>query len=79
MNVHSLAPSTNVNGLSVTDGMLPPFDRPPNRLPQENQSIFNDDNQPSNGGLLLRQKGRTLGVCWRPANTMTDRHDPNPI
>src|SRR5262249_46824785 len=36
--------------------------------------------QSSNGGLLLlREKERTLGVCWRLANTMTDRRDPNRI
>jgi hypothetical protein len=41
---------------------------------------FNGGTQSSNGGrLLLREKEHTLGVCWRFANTMKDRRDPNRI
>jgi hypothetical protein len=41
---------------------------------------FNGGTQSANGGLLLlREKERMLGVCWRLANTMTDRRDPNRI
>src|SRR5262249_43390157 len=41
---------------------------------------FNGGTQSSNAGLLLlREKERTLGVCWRLASTMTDRRDPNRI
>jgi hypothetical protein len=28
---------------------------------------------------VLREKERKLGICWRFANTMTDRRDPNRI
>src|SRR5262249_16228195 len=31
------------------------------------------------GLLLLREKERMVGVCWRLASTMTDRRDPNRI
>src|ERR1700681_1070682 len=41
---------------------------------------FNGGNQSSNGGLLLlREKERTLGVCWRLSNTKTDRRYANRI
>jgi Transposase DDE domain group 1 len=41
---------------------------------------FNGGNQSSNGGLLLvREAERKLGVCWRLADAMPDRRDPDRI
>jgi len=41
---------------------------------------FEGGNQSSNGGLLLlREAERTLGVCWRLAETMPDRRDQRRI
>jgi hypothetical protein len=63
----------------MTDDTLLPFDVPSVRRKKITVD-FNGGNQSSNGGLLLlREKERTLGVCWRLANTMTDRRDPNRI
>ena len=63
----------------MTDDTLLPFDLP--SVCRKKISVdFNGGTQSSNGGLLLlREKERTLGVCWRLANTMTDRRDPNRI
>ena len=63
----------------MTDDTLLPFDLP--SVCRKKITVdFNGGNQSSNGGLLLlREKERTLGVCWRLANTMTDRRDPNRI
>jgi Transposase DDE domain group 1 len=63
----------------MTDDTLLPFDLPSVRRKKITVD-FNGGIQSSNGGLLLlREKERTLGVCWRLANTMTDRRDPNRI
>ena len=63
----------------MTDDTLLPFDLP--SVCRKKITVdFNGGNQSSNGGLLLlREKERMLGVCWRLANTMTDRRDPNRI
>ena len=63
----------------MTNDTLLPFDLP--SVCRKKITVdFNGDNQSSDGGLLLlREKERTLGVCWRLANTMTDRRDPNRI
>ena len=63
----------------MTDDTLLPFDLP--SVCRKKITVdFNGGNQSSNGGLLLlREKERTLGVCWRLANTMTDRRDANRI
>jgi Transposase DDE domain group 1 len=63
----------------MTDDTLLPFDLP--SVCRKKITVdFNGGTQSSNGGLLLlREKERTLGVCWRLANTMTDRRDPNRI
>ena len=63
----------------MTDDTLLPFDLPSVRRKKITVD-FNGGIQSSNGGLLLlREKERKLGVCWRLANTMTDRRDPNRI
>ncbi len=63
----------------MTDDTLLPFELPSVRRKKITVD-FNGGIQSSNGGLLLlREKERTLGVCWRLANTMTDRRDPNRI
>src|SRR5499427_1812648 len=63
----------------MTDDPLLPFDLP--SVCRKKITVdFNGGTQSSNGGLLLlREKERMLGVCWRLANTMTDRRDPNRI
>src|SRR6201987_221245 len=63
----------------MTDDTLLPFDLP--SVCRKKITVdFNGGNQSSNGGLLLlREKERTLGVCWWLANTMTDWGDPNRI
>ena len=63
----------------MTDDTLLPFDLP--SVCRKKITVdFNGGIQSSNGGLLpLREKERKLGVCWRLANTMTDRRDPNRI
>src|SRR4249919_3974043 len=63
----------------MTDDTLLPFDLP--SVCRKKITVdFNGGNQSSNGGLLLlREKERMLGVCWRLASTMTDRRDPNRI
>src|SRR5260370_31761204 len=41
---------------------------------------FDGGNQSSDAGLLLlRQAERKLGVCWRLADAMPDRRDPDRI
>src|SRR6201990_1910855 len=40
---------------------------------------FSGGNQSSNGGLLLREKERALGVCRRLADAMPDRRDADRI
>ena len=64
---------------AMTDDTLLPFDLP--SVCRKKITVdFNGGTRSSNGGLLLlREKERTLGVCWRLANTMTDRRDPNRI
>src|SRR5499427_5642878 len=63
----------------MTDDPLLPFDLP--SVCRKKITVdFNGGTQSSNAGLLLlREKERTLGVCWRLASTMTDRRDPNRI
>ena len=63
----------------MTDDTLLPFDLP--SVCRKKITVdFNGGTQSSNAGLLLlREKERTLGVCWRLASTMTDRRDPNRI
>jgi hypothetical protein len=63
----------------MTDDTLLPFDLP--SVCRKKITVdFNGGTQSSNGGLLLlREKERTLGVCWRLASTMTVRRDPNRI
>src|SRR5262249_57367581 len=64
---------------AMTDDTLLPFDLP--SVCRKKITVdFNGGTQSSNAGLLLlREKERTLGVCWRLASTMTDRRDPNRI
>jgi hypothetical protein len=59
----------------MTDDTLLPFDLP-SGCRKKFTVDFNGGTQSSNGGLLLREKERMLGVCWRLANTITDRRDP---
>ena len=55
----------------MSDDTLLPFDLPSVRRKKITVD-FNGGIQSSNGGLLLlREKERTLGVCWRLASTMT--------
>src|SRR5579872_2215727 len=61
-----------------TDTLLP-FDLPAVRRKKLTVD-FEGGNQSSNGGvLLLREAERSIGVCRRLANTMTDRRDSNRI
>jgi hypothetical protein len=63
----------------MTDDTLLPFDLP--SVCRKKITVdFNGGNQSSNGGLLLlREKERMLGVCWRLANTMTDGPVAGPV
>src|SRR5271167_2523441 len=63
----------------MTDDTLLPFDLP--SVCRKKLTVdFNGGNQSSNGGfLLLRQAERSVGVCWRLANTMTDRRDQSRV
>jgi hypothetical protein len=57
---------------------MPPFDLP--SVCHKKLTVdFNGGNQSSNGGLLLREAERTLGVCWQLADAMPDRRDQNRI
>jgi DDE family transposase len=63
----------------MTDDTLLPFDLPAVRRKKLTVD-FDGGNQSSNGGvLLLRQAERSVGVCRRLANTMTDRRDSSRI
>jgi hypothetical protein len=63
----------------MTDDTLLPFDLP--AVCRKKLTVdFNGGNQSSNGGLLLvREAERRLGVCWRLADAMPDRRDPDRI
>jgi Transposase DDE domain group 1 len=63
----------------MSDDMLLPFDLP--AVCRKKLTIdFEGGNQSSNGGLLLlREAERKLGVCWRLADAMPDRRDPDHI
>src|SRR5271163_3766594 len=63
----------------MTDDTLLPFDLP--SVCRKKLTVdFNGGNQSSDGGfLLLRQAERSVGVCWRLANTMTDRRDQSRV
>ena len=63
----------------MTDDTLLPFDLP--SVCRKKLTVdFDGGNQSSNGGfLLLRQAERSVGVCWRLANTMTDRRDQSRV
>jgi hypothetical protein len=63
----------------MSDDTLLPFDLP--SVCRKKLTVdFNGGNQSSNGGfLLLRQAERLVGVCWRLANTMTDRRDQSRV
>ena len=63
----------------MTDETLLPFDLPA-VCRKKLRVDFNGGNQSSNGGLLLvREAERKLGVCWRLADAMPDRRDPDRI
>ena len=63
----------------MSDDTLLPFDLP--SVCRKKLTVdFDGGNQSSNGGLLLlRETERTLGVCWRLADAMPDRRDPDRI
>jgi hypothetical protein len=63
----------------MTDDTLLPFDLP--AVCRKKLTVdFNGGHQSSNGGLLLvREAERKLGVCWRLADAMPDRRDPDRI
>jgi hypothetical protein len=62
-----------------TDETLLPFDLPAVRRKKLTVD-FEGGNQSANGGaLLLREAERDVGVCWRLAETMPDRRDPDHI
>jgi Transposase DDE domain group 1 len=63
----------------MTDDTLLPFDLP--AICRKKLTVdFDGGNQSSNGGLLLlRETERALGVCWRLADAMPDRRDPDRI
>src|SRR5271163_111901 len=63
----------------MTDDTPLPFDLP--SVCRKTLTVhFDGGNQSSNGGfLLLRQAERSVGVCWRLANTMTDRRDQSRV
>src|SRR6202171_899289 len=64
---------------AMTDDTLLPFDLPSVR--RKKLTIdFDGGNQSSDGGLLLlREAERQLGVCWRLAEAMPDRRDPDRV
>src|SRR5271168_5164629 len=63
----------------MNDDTLLPFDLP--SVCRKKLTVdFNGGNQSSDGGLLLlRQAERSVGVCGRLANTMTDRRDQSRV
>jgi hypothetical protein len=63
----------------MTDDTPLPFDLP--AVCRRKLTVdFNGGNQSSNGGLLLvREAERKLGVCWRLADAMPDRRDPDRV
>ena len=62
----------------MTDATPLPFDLP--SVERKKLTVdFAGGNQSSNGGLLLRQAERKLGVCGRLADAMPDRRDASRI
>jgi len=63
----------------MSDDMLLPFDLP--AVHRKKLTVdFDGGNQPSDAGLLLlREAERKLGVCWRLAQAMPDRRNPDRV